>query len=180
MPFLSNVAVLRLALANSCGSGNNFTWRVAGSTRAIAFWPPSVIHGAPSGPTITPCGAAPGPSGISSFLPVLGSNRPRMPFCWPLYPHRPVSGGRDVMRIVAGRQLIKCRLRRKRGGRECTCKRRGHRGDEFHSRLPRQSSRIHPAGRDRSGELGSIKPEYFAGAFLGIEPQKARLRIDRL
>jgi hypothetical protein len=45
----------------------------------MAFWPPSVTHGAPSGPMMTPWGAAPGPSGISSFLPVLGSNRPRKP-----------------------------------------------------------------------------------------------------
>ena len=72
-------AVLRLALRRSLGSGKSFTPRVAGSTRAIAFCPPSVTQAAPSGPTITPCGAAPGPSAIRSDLPVLGLSWPSLP-----------------------------------------------------------------------------------------------------
>src|SRR5436853_3179052 len=35
------------------GRRNNVTFKSAGSTRAIAFWPPSVIQGAPSGPIVT-------------------------------------------------------------------------------------------------------------------------------
>jgi hypothetical protein len=35
----------------------------------MAFCPPSVIHGAPSGPTITPCGADRGPSSTFHHLP---------------------------------------------------------------------------------------------------------------
>ncbi len=61
----------------SFGSGNTFTALVAGSTRTMAFWPLSVTQAAPSGPTITPCGDEPWPSGISSTLPVFGSSRPR-------------------------------------------------------------------------------------------------------
>ena len=34
---------------------------------------------APSGPMITPCGAAPGPNAIKSDFPVLGSRRPSLP-----------------------------------------------------------------------------------------------------
>src|SRR5205807_1191692 len=33
-----------------------------GATLTMAFRPPSVTHGAPSGPTMTPCGADPSPS----------------------------------------------------------------------------------------------------------------------
>src|SRR5262249_49674656 len=40
---------------------------------------PSVTQAAPSGPTITPWGAAPGPSASSSDLPVRGSSRPSLP-----------------------------------------------------------------------------------------------------
>src|SRR5438034_1399878 len=36
-------------------------------------------RGAPSGPMITPCGAAPWPRGISSTLPLAGSRRPSLP-----------------------------------------------------------------------------------------------------
>ena len=56
-----------------------------GSTRTIAFSPPSVTHAAPSGPTITPCGAEPSPSGISVVCPVFGSSRPSLPVCWAVY-----------------------------------------------------------------------------------------------
>ena len=51
----------RFAAGRSLGSGKSLTARVTGSTRAIAFCRPSVIQAAPSGPTITPWGAAPGP-----------------------------------------------------------------------------------------------------------------------
>src|SRR5258706_4294806 len=34
--------------------------------------------------------------------------------------------------------------------------------------------------RGRSADLSSIKPKHFAAAFLGIEPQKARLRVSLL
>src|SRR5215469_5122668 len=61
-PWRSKVAVLRLALRRSLGSGKSLTARVAESTWVIAFCPPSVTQAAPSGPTITPWGAAPGPS----------------------------------------------------------------------------------------------------------------------
>src|SRR5437867_3694192 len=50
-----------------------------GSTRTMAFRPPSVIQGAPSGPTITPCGRDFSPSLMRWIWPVAGSNRPRSP-----------------------------------------------------------------------------------------------------
>ena len=53
-PFLSKVAVLRLARSKPFGSGNSCTALAAGSKRAIAFCPLSVIQAAPSGPAITP------------------------------------------------------------------------------------------------------------------------------
>ena len=56
-----------------------------GSTRTIALSPPSVTHAAPSGPTMTPCGAEPSPSGISVVCPVFGSSRPSLPVCWAVY-----------------------------------------------------------------------------------------------
>ena len=59
------------------GSGNTRTSLVCGSTRTIAFWPPSVTHGAPSGPTITPCGAERGAERNLADLAVLGSSQPR-------------------------------------------------------------------------------------------------------
>ena len=37
--------------------------------RTMAFKPPSVIHGAPSGPTMTPCGAGFRPSAMLCVLP---------------------------------------------------------------------------------------------------------------
>jgi len=93
MPLASKVPVLRLALGNSFGSGKSFTALLAGSTRTLAFSPPSVTQAAPSGPTITPCGAEPSPSAISSFLPVLGSRRPRKPLRWPVYQTVPSGAG---------------------------------------------------------------------------------------
>src|SRR6185437_13843921 len=41
--------------------------------------PPSVTQGAPSGPTITPCGAEPAPSAICSTRPLATSSRPSAP-----------------------------------------------------------------------------------------------------
>src|SRR5262245_34992642 len=79
MPRASNVAVLRLARGRSWGSGKTLTSSVAGSTRTIALSPPSVIQGAPSGPTITPCGAEPEPSLTSCVSPVEGLSQPSSP-----------------------------------------------------------------------------------------------------
>ena len=92
-PRLSNVAVLRFAYPVLAGSGNRRTFRVRGSTRTIAFRPPSVIHGAPSGPTITPCGAEPLPSAVSRERPVLGSSQPSWPVCWAVYQTPPSRAG---------------------------------------------------------------------------------------
>jgi hypothetical protein len=61
MPRRSNAAVLRFAYPLPSGRGKTFTSSVAGSTRTIALRPPSVTHGAPSGPTMTPCGLEPLP-----------------------------------------------------------------------------------------------------------------------
>src|SRR5215211_1307347 len=82
VPRWSNTAVLRLVDGWSAGSGNRRTSRVDGFTRTIAFRPPSVIQGAPSGPTITPWGAEPSPSSTSSTRPFSGSRCPSLPaFC---------------------------------------------------------------------------------------------------
>jgi hypothetical protein len=66
MPFWSNAMVLRLAPGKSFGRGKSLTSLLLASTRAIAFCPPSVSQALPSGPMMTPWGAAPGPSGIFS------------------------------------------------------------------------------------------------------------------
>src|SRR6266511_296975 len=82
VPLRSNTAVLRFVDGRSSGSGKRRTSDVDGSTRTMAFRPPSVIHGAPSGPTMTPCGAEPSPSSISSMWPLVGSRWPSLPaFC---------------------------------------------------------------------------------------------------
>src|SRR5919201_911778 len=78
-PRASNVAVFRFAKLLRLGSGKRRMRRVRGSTRTIALRPPSVIHGAPSGPTITPCGADPAPSGVRRIRPVAGSSHPSSP-----------------------------------------------------------------------------------------------------
>ena len=80
-PRLPNVAVLRFAYPAVAGNGKRRTFRVLGSTRTIALRPPSVIHGAPSGPTMTPCGAEPAPSGVSLERPVFGFSQPSSPVC---------------------------------------------------------------------------------------------------
>src|SRR6185369_7692251 len=70
-----------------------FTSCVAGSTLTIALSPPSVIHAAPSGPMITPCGADPSPSGMRSTCPVSGLRRPSTPARWPVYQTVPSGAG---------------------------------------------------------------------------------------
>src|SRR5438128_809454 len=50
-----------------------------GSTRTMAFSPPSVTHGAPSGPTITPRGAERSPNSTYLVFPVTGSRCPSAP-----------------------------------------------------------------------------------------------------
>src|SRR5215204_4909086 len=92
-PSPSKVAVLRFASGCVPGSSNTSTSSVVGSTRTIAFSPPSVIHGAPSGPTITPCGAEPDPRSISRTSPVAGSRWPSTPLRWPVYQTPPSAAG---------------------------------------------------------------------------------------
>src|SRR5205814_363450 len=58
MPWRSKVAVFRFALRRSLGSGKSLTARVAGSTRAIAFCPPSVTQAAPRAVELTRRGGA--------------------------------------------------------------------------------------------------------------------------
>src|SRR5215218_2951859 len=96
MPLRSNVAVFRLAAARSGGSGNRSTALVAGSTRTMAFRPPSVIHGAPSGPTITPCGAERSPARARAtwrVSPVAGLSQPSEPLAWAVYQTPPSTAG---------------------------------------------------------------------------------------
>ena len=85
--------MLRLTAGRSAGRGKRCTALVVGSTRTIAFRPPSVIQGAPSGPTITPCGADPSPSGTSSVRPVSGSRRPNRPVACAVYQTVPSLAG---------------------------------------------------------------------------------------
>src|SRR5207245_6805956 len=68
------------------------TFSVMGSTRTIAFRPPSVIHGAPSGPTMTPCGREPAPRAICRVAP-LGSRRPSAPCACAVYQTPPSTAG---------------------------------------------------------------------------------------
>src|SRR2546430_13253879 len=76
MPPRSNVAVLRFAPGRSLGNGKTVISSVDGSTRTIAFSPPSVIQGAPSGPTMTPWGWDLSHSLIRRTFQVAGSRRP--------------------------------------------------------------------------------------------------------
>ena len=92
-PLPSNAGVLRLAPARSLGSGQVLTSLLAGSTRTMALSPLSVTQAAPSGPTMTPCGAEPCPSGTRSTSPVLGSSRPSTPARWPVYHTVPSGAG---------------------------------------------------------------------------------------
>src|SRR4051794_1380842 len=99
-PARSKTAVLRLAFALLLGRGKSCTFSVIGSTRTIAFSPPSVTHGAPSGPTMTPCGAEPWPSLISRIAPVAGSRRPSSPASWPVYQTLPSGAGATSCGVV--------------------------------------------------------------------------------
>ena len=65
--------------ARHAAPGTRSTASVRRSTRTIAFRPWSVIHAFPSASAITPCGAAPAPSGISCAAPVARSSRPAAP-----------------------------------------------------------------------------------------------------
>src|SRR5918998_2939652 len=59
----------------------------------MALRPLSVIQGAPSGPTITPCGAEPLPSSTWKVLPVAGSRLPSSPDAWAVYHTVPSGAG---------------------------------------------------------------------------------------
>src|SRR5204863_1476069 len=85
--------VLRFAFGRSAGSGKRLTSCVTGSTRTIALRPPSVTPGAPSGPTITPCGAEPAPSLYAFVTPNLGSSHPSSPDSCAVYQTPPSRAG---------------------------------------------------------------------------------------
>src|SRR6266511_52142 len=70
VPLRSNTAVFRFVDGRSSGRGKRRTSDVDGSTRTMAFKPPSVIHGAPSGPTM---------------WPLVGSRWPSLPAFWAVY-----------------------------------------------------------------------------------------------
>src|SRR5687768_3784288 len=59
----------------------------------MAFRPESVIQGAPSGPTMTPCGAEPTPRGMWVVFPVPGSRRPSAPVRCAVYQTGPPGEG---------------------------------------------------------------------------------------
>ena len=99
---MSNVAVLRFALPVEAGSRKPLKADVPGSTRTIAFSPPSVTQAAPSGPTMTPCGAEPSPSGISVVCPGRRVEPSEPAGVLGRVPDRPVGGGRDVVRVRSG------------------------------------------------------------------------------
>jgi len=85
----------------------------------MAFKPPSVTQGAPSGPTMTPCGAEPLPSAMVWVLPVLGSNSPNSPDPCAVYQTDPFCAGatscgaepdgtRNSCRIVLAELCLTC------------------------------------------------------------------------
>jgi hypothetical protein len=80
----------------------------------MAFWPPSVIQGAPSGPTMTPWGAA--------LLAAV--------------PDGAVGRGGDVVGESAGWKLIEARLGGEGGRGE-------HAGERDHGRRERMSDGFH-------------------------------------
>ena len=98
----------------------------------MAFWPPSVNHAEPSRSRITPCGAEPRPSGISSTLPVFGSSRPALPLAWPEN-HTGPSG--------AGSAQTSCAVMRGGSGYSCTLHLRAR---AQHGRAPADAA----AGKD--------------------------------
>ena len=55
-----------------------------------------MIQGAPSGPTMTPCGADPAPRRVKRERPVLGSSQPSRPVCCAVYQTPPSRGGHVV------------------------------------------------------------------------------------
>ena len=78
--------------------------RSRGSTRTIAFRPPSVIHGAPSGPTITPCGAEPAPRAMRRGpRRSVGSSQPSCAGALRRVPDAAVARRRDVVRVRPAR-----------------------------------------------------------------------------
>ena len=85
--------MFRLTFRVPAGSGKRVTSWVAASTRTMALSPPSVTHAAPSGPTITPCGADPLPSLTDLTVPVAGSSRPSSPMAWAVYQTDPSGAG---------------------------------------------------------------------------------------
>ena len=115
-PSPSNAAVLRFASGWVPGSSNTSTSSVAGSTRTIAFRPPSVIHGAPSGPTITPCGAEPAPRSISRIFAGRRVEVAERAVALAGVPDATVGGGRDVVRMAAGGDRVLDELAAGRAG----------------------------------------------------------------
>src|SRR5581483_4548518 len=96
MALPSKVAVFRFAARRLAGSGKRWISLVTGSTRTIAFRPPSVIQGAPSGPAMTPCGAERWPSALSGIQrdsPVIGSSQPSAPPACAVYQTPPSAAG---------------------------------------------------------------------------------------
>ena len=134
---------------------------VAGSKRTIAFCPPSVIQAARSGPTMTPCGAESGPSGICSSLPVFGSRMPSAPCA--------LRGVPDACRPAPARRRADARRaarRNKRPARRAPAprnaqrrERREHDRPDTHRRCPpirppRVRARAPALGRGIVGRLG--------------------------
>src|ERR671935_1938155 len=76
-PPRSKVAVFSAAFGN--GTAKRRISSDPESTRTSSLRPPSVIHGAPSAATMTPCGADPAPSAIRRTVPVAGSSQPSSP-----------------------------------------------------------------------------------------------------
>ena len=114
-PLPSKAAVLRLAAAREAGSGQAFTSLLMGSTRTMAFCPPSVTQAAPSGPTITPCGAESFPSGIRSTVTRLGIKTTQDAGSLTGVPDRAIRRGRHVMWMLSWLQGKIFRLRRPAG-----------------------------------------------------------------
>ena len=89
-----------------------------------------MIHGAPSGPTITPCGAEPGAEVDLADLPGLWVEVAERAVALAGVPDATVDGGRDVVRMAAGRDRVLDELEAGRGrGRSsrARCRRRGGR-----------------------------------------------------
>src|SRR5688572_12744019 len=59
----------------------------------MALRPPSVTQAAPSGPTITPCGAEPAPRATRFTSLVAGLSQPSSPVRWPVYQTPPSRAG---------------------------------------------------------------------------------------